>query len=415
MGQQTVDRIGNTPLLRLARIASDLPGVEILGKAEWLNPGGSIKDRAAANIVAQARASGKLTSGKILLDSTSGNTGIAYAMIGAAQGFPVTLCMPENVSVERKRILHAYGANIIYTDPADGSDGAIRMARELAAKHPDLYYYADQYSNDANWQAHYHGTANEIWQQTEGRITHFVAMLGTSGTFVGTTRRLKELNPRIRCISLQPDSAFHGIEGTKHMASAIVPKIYDPSLADADLGISTEDAYAMAKRMAREEGLLVGISAAAAVVGCLHLARQVKKHEHAVFVTIFPDSGDKYLSERFWQEGYLPQSHRDTEKPFYSDLLGDSVVNDLMLKIGKTEFDEIRRHGEETYPHECCGVLLGQMEGDERSRDIDRPLRQHAHGFAAESLPHRSRRTDPHPARRTGAGRGHRRVLSLAS
>jgi cysteine synthase B len=291
LGQHTIDRIG-----------SELPGVEILGKAEWLNPGGSIKDRAASNIVAQARASGKLTSGKILLDSTSGNTGIAYAMIGAAQGFPVTLCMPENVSVERKRILHAYGANIIYTDSADGSDGAIRMARELGAKHPDLYYYADQYSNDANWQAHYHGTANEIWQQTEGRITHFVAMLGTGGTFVGTTRRLRELNPRVRCISLQPDSAFHGIEGTKHMASAIVPKIYDASLADADFGISTEDAYAMAKRLAREEGLLVGISAAAAVVGCLQLARQLKKNERAVFVTILCDSGDKYLSERFWQE-----------------------------------------------------------------------------------------------------------------
>jgi cysteine synthase B len=302
LGQRTTDRIGNTPLLRLVRIARELPGVEILGKAEWLNPGGSIKDRAAANIVAQARASGKLTSGKILLDSTSGNTGIAYAMIGAAQGFPVTLCMPENVSVERKRILHAYGANIIYTDSADGSDGAIRMAREVAAKHPELYYYADQYSNDANWQAHYHGTANEIWQQTEGGITHFVAMLGTSGTFVGTTRRLKELNPRIRCISLQPDSAFHGIEGTKHMASAIVPKIYDPTLADADMGISTEDAYAMAKRLAREEGLLVGISAAAAVVGCLQVARQLKKNEPAVFVTILCDSGDKYLSERFWQE-----------------------------------------------------------------------------------------------------------------
>ena len=302
LGQRTIDRIGNTPLLRLERVASDLPGIEILGKAEWLNPGGSVKDRAAANIVAQAQASGKLTSGKILLDSTSGNTGIAYAMLGAAQGFPVTLCMPENVSVERKRILHAYGANIIYTDPADGSDGAIRVARELAAKHPDLYYYADQYSNDANWQAHYHGTANEIWEQTEGRITHFVSMLGTSGTFMGATRRLKELNPRIRCISLQPDSAFHGIEGAKYMASAIVPKIYDPSLADADLGISTEDAYAMAKRLAREEGLLVGISAAAAVVGCLQLARQLKKNEHAVFVTILCDSGDKYLSERFWQE-----------------------------------------------------------------------------------------------------------------
>jgi cysteine synthase B len=302
LGQRTLDRIGNTPLLRIERVASDLPGIEILGKAEWLNPGGSVKDRAAANIVAKAQVSGKLTSGKILLDSTSGNTGIAYAMLGAALGFPVTLCMPENVSVERKRILHAYGANIIYTDPADGSDGAIRVARELAAKHPDLYYYADQYSNDANWQAHYHGTANEIWEQTEGRITHFVSMLGTSGTFMGVTRRLKELNPSIRCVSLQPDSAFHGIEGAKYMASAIVPKIYDPTLADADLGISTEDAYPMAKRLAREEGLLVGISAAAAVVGCLQLARQLKKNEHGVFVTILCDSGDKYLSERFWQE-----------------------------------------------------------------------------------------------------------------
>jgi len=302
LGEHCLARIGNTPLLRLARVAQELPAAEILGKAEWLNPGGSVKDRAAANIVAQARASGKLTSGKILLDSTSGNTGIAYAMIGAALDFPVTLCMPENVSVERKRILHAYGANILYTDPDDGSDGAIRLARELAAKHPKLYFYADQYSNDANWLAHYHGTANEIWQQTEGRITHFVSMLGTSGTFVGTARRLKELNPRVRCISLQPDSPFHGIEGAKHMATAIVPKIYDASLADADVGIATEDAYTMAKRLAREEGLLVGISAAAAVAGCLQLARQIKKNERAVFVTILPDSGDKYLSERFWEE-----------------------------------------------------------------------------------------------------------------
>jgi cysteine synthase B len=302
LGQPSSERIGNTPLLRLARIAEDLPRVEILGKAEWLNPGGSVKDRAAANIVAQARAAGKLTSGKILLDSTSGNTGIAYAMLAAAQGFPVTLCMPENVSVERKRILRAYGANIIYTDPADGSDGAICKARELAVERPDLYFYADQYSNDANWQAHYHGTANEIWQQTEGRITHFVAMLGTSGTFVGATRRLKELDPRVRCISLQPDSAFHGIEGTKHMATAIVPKIYDPSLADEDREISTEDAYAMARRLAREEGLLVGVSSAGAIVGCLQVARELKKNEHAVMVAILPDSGDKYLSERFWEE-----------------------------------------------------------------------------------------------------------------
>jgi cysteine synthase B len=302
LGLSALDRIGNTPLLRLERVTADLPNVEILGKAEWYNPGGSVKDRAASRIVAEAQRAGKLTSGKILLDSTSGNTGIAYAMIGAAQGIPITLCMPENVSPERKRILQAYGANIIYTDPGEGSDGSIRMARELNAKHPDLYYYADQYSNDANWQAHYHGTANEIWQQTEGRITHFVSMLGTSGTFVGTSRRLKELNPNIRCISLQPDSPFHGIEGAKHMATAIVPKIYDPKLADENIGISTEDAYKMAIRLAREEGLLVGISAAAAVVGSLKVAEQRKKGQDTVIVTILCDSGDKYLSERFWTE-----------------------------------------------------------------------------------------------------------------
>jgi cysteine synthase B len=304
-GQSLLGRIGNTPLLRFDRLTQHLPGVTLLGKAEWYNPGGSVKDRAASNIVAEGRQSGKLTPGKILLDATSGNTGIAYAMLGAAEGFPVTLCMPTNVSAERKKILHAYGANILYTDPADGSDGAIRMARELAVKHPDLYFYADQYSNAANWHAHYHGTANEIWQQTEGSITHFVAMLGTSGTFMGTTRRLKELNPTIRCISLQPDSSFHGIEGAKHMASAIVPKIYDPSLADENIEIATEDAYAMARRLARECGLLVGISAAAGVFASLALASklELRKDQQAVVVTILCDSGDKYLSERFWTEG----------------------------------------------------------------------------------------------------------------
>ena len=303
LGQRTLEHVGSTPLLRLERVARDLPNIQLLGKAEWMNPGGSVKDRAAANIVTEARAAGRLGPGKILLDSTSGNTGIAYAMIGAAQGFLVTLCMPENVSPERKHILRAYGANIIYTDPADGSDGAISKARELYAAEPEKYFYADQYSNDANWRAHYLGTANEIWHQTEGRITHFVAMLGTSGTFVGTARRLKELNPQIRCISLQPDSAFHGIEGAKHMATAIVPKIYDASLADEDIGISTEDAHAMVRQLAREEGLLVGISAGAAVAGCLQVARSLGKNQQAVFVTILPDSGDKYLSERFWEEG----------------------------------------------------------------------------------------------------------------
>jgi len=302
IGERNLSRIGNTPLLRLERIGREFPNVQILAKAEWYNPGGSVKDRAAFNIVKEGRRSETFTPEKILLDSTSGNTGIAYAMIGAAEGFPVTLCMPENVSVERKRILFAYGANIIYTDPADGSDGAIRSARELYAREPKKYFYADQYSNPANWQAHYHGRAEEIWQQTEGRITHFIAMMGTSGTFMGTARRLKELNPKIRCVSLQPDSPFHGIEGAKHMASAIVPGIYDPALADEDIGISTEDSYAMAIRGSREEGLLVGISAGAAIAGSLQIARRLRKDEEAVIVTIFPDSGDKYLSERFWTE-----------------------------------------------------------------------------------------------------------------
>jgi cysteine synthase B len=308
LGHSLIERIGNTPLLRLDALTRDLPGVALLGKAEWYNPGGSVKDRAAASIVAQARAAGQLPPGKALLDATSGNTGIAYAMLGAAESFPVTLCMPENVSRERKQILHGYGATIVYTDPADGSDGAIRKARELSSQNPDKYFYADQYSNAANWKAHYHGTANEIWQQTQGRVTHFVSMLGTSGTFVGTTRRLKELNPAVQCISLQPDSAFHGIEGAKHMASAIVPKIYDATLADENLEISTEDSYAMARNLSRNAGLLVGISAAAAVVGCLKIARGLalkktpNKNQEAVIVTILCDSGDKYLSERFWNE-----------------------------------------------------------------------------------------------------------------
>lgn len=300
-GSSLLERIGNTPLLRLNRLAAHLPGIQLLGKAEWANPGGSIKDRAAASIVAAAKSQG-LLEGRELLDATSGNTGIAYAMLGAAQGFPVTLCMPSNVSSERKRILSAYGARVIWTDPAEGSDGAIRMARELATD-ADRYYYADQYGNPANWKAHYYGTANEIWRQTDGRITHFVAGLGTSGTFVGTSRRLKELNPAIQCIAMQPDSPFHGLEGLKHMASAIVPPIYDPSLADRQVTQSTEGAYEMAKRLARTEGLLVGISAAAATAASLKIAEQeAAKGSPAVIVTILCDSADKYLSERFWEE-----------------------------------------------------------------------------------------------------------------
>ena len=292
-------RIGNTPLLQLRRVCTDVSGATILGKAEWLNPAGSVKDRAAGKIVEEAFRSGDLGSRQRLLDATSGNTGISYAMLGAACGFGVTLCMPSNVSPERKRILNAYGAEVIYTDPGEGSDGAIRKAREMAAAEPEKYFYADQYSNHANWQAHYCCTANEIWRQTRGQLTHFVAMLGTSGTFVGTTRRLRELNPEIQCISLQPDSPFHGIEGAKHMATSIVPEIYDPTLADMNLEISTEDAHAMVKRLAREEGLLVGISAGAAVVGSLRIARA---HPDAMIVCILCDGADKYLSERFWDE-----------------------------------------------------------------------------------------------------------------
>ena len=300
LGSTLRQRIGNTPLLRLERIATGLEGVQVLAKAEWANPGGSVKDRAAANIVNEALRSGELGSGKVLLDSTSGNTGIAYAMLGAALGIPVTLCMPSNVSAERKLILRAYGAHILYTDPGEGSDGALRKAREMAAADPEHYFYADQYSNPANWRAHYAGTAEEIWRQTEGSVTHFVAMLGTSGTFVGTSRRLKELNPHIRCTSLQPDSPFHGIEGAKHMESSIVPAIYDKSIADEDRGIPTEAAYEMARRLARQEGLLVGVSGAAALVGAMEVARSAPRG--SVVVTIFPDSGDKYLSEHFWEE-----------------------------------------------------------------------------------------------------------------
>ncbi|MHB1023597.1 MAG: PLP-dependent cysteine synthase family protein [Acidobacteriaceae bacterium] len=303
LGKTILDRIGNTPLVRLVRLTEHLPGIQILGKAEWTNPGGSVKDRPASAIVTAAEERGDLRAGRGLLDATSGNTGIAYAMLGAAKGFRVTLCMPSNVSPERKKILSAYGAEIVWTDPADGSDGAIRKARELAAAHPDRYYYADQYSNDANWGAHYRTTANEIWQQTEGQVTHFVAGLGTSGTFMGTTRRLKELNPAIQCISMQPDSPFNGLEGLKHMATAIVPRIYDAALADRNIDMSTESAYAMAKRLAKTEGLLVGVSAAAAVATSLQIAEEeAAKGKGAVIVTILCDSADKYLSERFWEE-----------------------------------------------------------------------------------------------------------------
>jgi S-sulfo-L-cysteine synthase (O-acetyl-L-serine-dependent) len=303
LGTNILERIGNTPLVRLETLTAHLPGVQILGKAEWTNPGGSVKDRAASSIVTDAQRRGLISSSRGLLDATSGNTGIAYAMLGAAMGFPVTLCMPSNVSEERKRYLRAYGAEIVWTNPADGSDGAIRKARQMIAEEPERYYYADQYSNDENWRAHYRTTGNEIWEQTEGQVTHFVAALGTSGTFMGTTRRLKELNPKIQCVSMQPDSPFNGLEGLKHMATAIVPKIYDPNLADQNIEMATERAYAMAKYLGRNQGVLVGVSAAAATAAALQLAEEeAAKGREAVIVTILCDGADKYMSERFWTE-----------------------------------------------------------------------------------------------------------------
>lgn len=308
LGATTLERIGNTPLLRLDGLTAHLHGVQILGKAEWVNPGGSVKDRAASAIVLDAQRRGLLEfdnrSGRSLLDATSGNTGIAYAMLGSALGFPVTLCVPSNVSEERKQILAAYGAKVIWTDPADGSDGAIRKVRAMVAEEPDRFFYADQYGNEQNWKAHYRTTANEIWKQTEGQVTHFVAGLGTSGTFVGTTRRLHELNPAIRCVSMQPDSPFNGFEGLKHMATAIVPPIYDPTVADRSIFMETERAYAMARELGKGHGLLVGVSAAGAVATSLDIAEQeARAGRDAVIVTILCDSADKYLSERFWTEG----------------------------------------------------------------------------------------------------------------
>ena len=299
-----LDTMGWTPLIRLTRVTRGIRS-PVWVKAETYNPGGSVKDRAARAIVLDALKKGLLgpDKKKHLLDATSGNTGIAYAMLGAALGFPVTLIMPSNVSPERKRILAAYEAHILWSDPAEGTDGAIRKARELAANEPEKYWYADQYSNDNNWRAHYETTANEIWRQTNGRVTHFLAGLGTSGTFVGTTRRLKELNPRIQCISLEPDSPFNGLEGLKHMETAILPHIYDAQLADRKIEMATETAYAMVRRLASKHGLLVGISAGAAVAGILRIAEEcAARGEEAIMVTVLCDSADKYLSERFWEE-----------------------------------------------------------------------------------------------------------------
>src|SRR5215472_5490242 len=301
-GVSLLERIGNTPLLSFERVGIEFPNVEFYAKAEWFNPGGSVKDRPALSMIEAGLTSGALRLGKTIIDATSGNTGIAYAMIAAALGYRVKLCLPASASPERKRILAAYGAELVITPGDEGTDGAIRKVHEIVAADPEKYFYPDQYSNPANWQAHYRTTANEIWEQTAGRVTHFVAALGTSGTFVGTTRRLKELNPAIRCVSLQPDASFHGLEGWKHMPTAIRPAIYDDRLADENLEVSTEEAYRLVKRLAREEGLLVSPSSAAALLGCFHIAAKIPRDQKAIIVTVFADSASKYLNERFWDE-----------------------------------------------------------------------------------------------------------------
>jgi cysteine synthase B len=328
--------IGNTPLLRVELFTHELPGVEILAKAEWMNPGGSVKDRAAARMIAEGERTGVLRPGQTLLDATSGNTGIAYAMIGAARGFPVKLCIPGNVTVERRRTLTAYGAELVLTDPMAGSDGAIREARRLYQADPERYFYPDQYNNDANWRAHFDTTGAEILAQTAGRVTHFVAGLGTSGTFTGVARRLRAELPGVRLISVQPDSALHAIEGLKHMESAIVPGIYDPALADEDVRVATEDAHEMVRRLAVEQGWLVGVSSGAALAASVAVARRIGR---GVIVTIFPDGGSRYLSEAFWDERVAPASS---------------------LRLPAASESAIRTHAREVYPNECCGALVGR-------------------------------------------------------
>ena len=309
LGVTLLERIGNTPLLSLERLTAHLPGVQILGKVEWVNPGGSIKDRAAASIVLDAEKRGLLkfhqrgAGGRGLLDATSGNTGIAYAMVGAARGYRVKLCLPANASIERKRILKAYGAEMVFSDPGEGSDGAIRKCREIYEADPDLYFYPDQYNNPANWKAHFETTGREIIEQTSGLLTHFVAAMGTSGTFTGVSRRLHRDLPHVKCYSGQPSSGFHGLEGLKHMPTAIVPGIYDPTLADGNIWLETEEAYAMVRRLAREEGLLVGISSGCNVVAALQIARQLHAEgREGMIVTVLCDSAEKYLSDHFWDE-----------------------------------------------------------------------------------------------------------------
>ena len=327
-------RIGQTPLVRLTRF-EPRPGVEIHAKVESMNPGGSVKDRAARAIVEDAMRRAEIPR-RILLDATSGNTGIAYAMLGAAHGFLVKLCVPANVTAERKRLLRAYGADVVWTDPMDGSDGAIAEARRLFASNPDAYFYADQYNNDANWRAHFETTGPEILEQTDGRVTHFVAGLGTTGTFMGTGRRLRAARAGVELISVEPDCPLHGLEGLKHMATALVPGIYDASLATRHSTVATEDAHAMTRALARDAGLLVGPSSGAALVAAIELARTL---DHGLIVTVFPDGGTRYLSEPLWD----------------SDARTVAIPAEVRAAI--------RAHSEGVYPDEACGVLLGPRDG----------------------------------------------------
>ncbi len=342
-----MDLIGNTPLVRLQHVTEQVRGGLIYAKAEWQNPSGSVKDRPAARMIAEAERSGDLRTGKILLDATSGNTGIAYAMIAAARGYRVKLCIPANANAERKKMLLAYGAELVFTDPMEGADGAVREARRIHASNPDLYFYSDQYNNDANWRAHYDTTGPEILAQSDGRVTHFVAGIGTSGTFVGTGRRLREFKRDIRLIAVQPDSPLHGLEGLKHLGSASVPGIYDPGLADEVITVSTEEAYAMVRRLALEEGLFVGVSSGANVVAAMRVASQTT---NGIIVTILCDGGSRYLSERFWEETSVKSHHSLT--------LPQNVV------------EEMRSHARQAYPNECCGALLGR----EREASMAIPL-----------------------------------------
>jgi S-sulfo-L-cysteine synthase (O-acetyl-L-serine-dependent) len=364
-------RIGNTPLVRLEAFEVKA-GVEIHAKLELHNAGGSVKDRAALAMVEDGERRGLLAPGRVLLDATSGNTGISYAMLGAARGFPVKLCVPANVTRERRQILQSYGADLVLTDPMDGTDGAIQEARRIFAADPDRYFYPDQYSNDANWRAHFETTGVEILEQTAGTITHFVAGLGTSGTFVGTARRLRASGRPIELVAVQPDSPLHGLEGLKHMATALVPPIFDPSLADRNLTVTTEEAYAMTRRLARDAGLFVGPSSGAALAAVLEVSRTI---EHGVIVAIFPDGGGRYLSEAFWQ------------------------TPGAALRLPVEVRAEIQAHGVATYPDECCGVLLGPKDGTvtdfwrlDNSTDLERRRRfligpddyRHAEARAAE-------------------------------